>query len=302
MKLLAAWSLAAVLALAGCEGCKKTTPVTGDAAAVPFDAATFDDPGSRPNRYRYWNQSDFLGRFMVVVPMTFTKTDRRTCDRAECLAELDFEGDGITIRAYALPGTAERHSLEDDKKAVARQKERVTSEKKLEDGWSFHTISEDGRTYAYHHQVASFVSPIRIEIRGPMADKEDVDEIADRLVRELLISHRRPPAYCNDLPWTPPEARKTPQTWLGTLRVAPDVDPQAFGAAPYVLVLDTPVCGFMSRAVWELQVSGAEKTDLAPLVGKHVRAEGAFDVPQGPRDYRPIVSPLSLAVAEAKGP
>lgn len=282
----------ALFALAALAACKDKTPtVREDAGTITFDAST--------SKYRYWNQNDYLARFMVVVPMTFAKSEVRTCNVTECLAELIFTGDGITIRAYAPPASGERHSLDEDKAAAARNKETVTSDTSFPGGWSFTTLSADGRTYGFTHQVGCFVSPVRVEIRGPIAQKADIDEIAERLVKELLVSTRKPAHYCNDLPWSPPSARKQAQTWLGTLSVAADVKGKP--EEPYILTLDEPVCAPNGRAVWELEVKSSGKTPLSAYVGQHVTAKGTFDA-AGPQDYRPIVSPLELVTVDARDP
>lgn len=276
-----------LFALAACPSKNQAPDASVSDAAS--SAIVFDASSEKPAKYRYWNQNDSLERFMVVVPMTFQKHESRVCNVTECLADLTFTGDGITIHAFAPPAARERHSIEEDKKAATTNKETITSESLIDGGWTFATSSADGQTYTTYRQVSSFVSPIRVEITGPMSQKTSIEEVSDRLGRELLISHNMPKHYCTPLPWTPPLARTQQlQVWHGTLSAAP----------PWVLTLDFPACGSVGRAVWELEVSSKGKADLKALAGKHIRAEGYFDAANGPPHYRPIVSPLDLATSE----
>lgn len=287
--------LAVAVLLISCKDRTDPTAAVPDAAAIVFDASAA--PAAPPSKYRYWNQNDPLGRYMIVVPMTFTKTEKRSCTKSDCFDELDFAGDGLAVRAYATTASEERHTLDEDKRALAASKETVTSETKLEGGWSITTTADEGRSYVFHHQISTFISPIRFEVRGPMDRKADIDEIGQRLAKESLGAHIKPPRYCRDLPWTPPSARKqTQQTWLGRMEVATENGRE--GDKPFVLVLDEPVCGQNGRAVWEIQAISTGKPDLARSIGKHVRGEGYFDVGQGSKEIRPIVSALSLVTIE----
>lgn len=235
--------------------------------------------------YRFGNFNDPLGRFWFVAPVTFARTETKSCTATDCLAEIALTGDDITIRGYALPAAEERHSLEDEKKAAAAAKKTLSGEKQPggKRGYSFWVTSSDGATVTWTEQLPTFVQPIRIELTGPASKRALLEDMSVRIATVFDVAMSPPEKYCRPLPWSPPAGRKDhPQTWIGKLGPGK-------GGASYVLTLDQAVCDPFSRAIWELEVTGK---DLAPFAGKHVKAEGSFD-PPGSGSMRPIVSALT---------
>jgi hypothetical protein len=270
----------------------------GPAASVPpiVSAESSAAPvSSAPTKYTFAKQTDFVGRWSIDIPTTFTKkTESNPCSDSGCLEfTTEFDGDDIEIRIF--DAAKDGHTSEEQVAKWAGGG-KIVGKKNLPRGYWI--VASTATTHVFVQDIDGWAGPVRLVVKGPETRKAEIENLISHLSSTWSVPESKPAKACKPLPW--PDGGTSPSLdFGGMLVVGSGLNASSVDEKPYILQTDEAWCDSAGNPCWEFQAYTIDpKPPLKSLVGKHVLLTGTFDSPITAHHHRPIMLEVKKAAVQ----